>query len=64
MKTVTYIGPHQAVVIPLPNGAAYECEREGNLELPDTLADELIARGDWKAAKTKKTTKPKKGTEE
>ena len=61
---MTYLGPHEAVVIPLPNGGSYECDREGNLELPDDLADELIARGDWKLAKTKKTTKPDKGTEE
>lgn len=61
MKTITYNGPHEAVVIPLPNGAAYECERGGTLELPDTLADELLARDDWKPSKS--TKKPAKGKE-
>lgn len=63
MQNVTYRGPHEAVVIPLPNGAAYECERGGTIELPDVLAVELIARGDWKPAK-KTNEKPAKGKEE
>lgn len=63
MKTVTYLGPHQGVIIPLPSGFSYECERDGNVELPDDLADELIARGDWKLAKSKSTKKPAKGKE-
>ena len=64
MKTVTYLGPHEAVIIPLPSGFSYECERDGTVELPDDLADELIARGDWKPAKTSKSTKePAKGKE-
>ena len=64
MKTVTYLGPHAAVTIPLPSGFSYECDRDGTVELPDDLAKELIARGDWKLAKTsKKTTKSDKDEE-
>ena len=64
MKTVTYLGPHEAVIVPLPSGFSYECDRDGTVELPNALADELIARGDWKLAKTsKKTTKPEEGEE-
>lgn len=64
MKTVTYLGPHEAVTVPVPSGMSYECDRDGTVDLPNDLADELIARGDWKLAKTTKTTKPAKGTEE
>ena len=64
MKTVTYLGPHEAVYIPLPSGMSYECDRDGTVELPNQLADELIARGDWKLAKSsKKTTKSDKDEE-
>lgn len=64
MKTVSYLGPHEAVFIPLPSGTSYECDRDGTVELPDDLADELIARGDWKLDKAStKTTKPEKGEE-
>ena len=64
MKTVTYLGPHEAVYIPLPSGMSYECDRDGTVELPNQLAEELIARGDWKLAKTsKKTTKSAKDEE-
>jgi hypothetical protein len=64
LKTVKYLGPHEGVIIPLPSGFSYECERDGTVELPDDLADELIARGDWKPAKTsKKTTKSDKDEE-
>lgn len=64
MKTVTYLGPHEAVFIPLPSGFSYECDRDGTVELPDDLAEELVARGDWKLAKTsKKTTKSDKDEE-
>lgn len=63
MKTVTYLGPHEAVIVPVPSGMSYECDRDGTVELPNALADELIARGDWKLAKTKTTKTPEKGKE-
>jgi hypothetical protein len=64
LKTVEYLGPHEGVIIPLPSGFSYECERNGTVELPDDLAEELVARGDWKLAKTsKKTTKSAKDEE-
>ena len=65
MKTVTYLGPHEAVYIPLESGMTYECDRDGTVELPNQLADELIARGDWKLAEktAKKTTKSDKDEE-
>lgn len=63
MKKITYQGPHAAVIIPLPSGASYECERDGQVEVPDDLAEELVARGDWKLAKSKTTKKPEKGKE-
>ena len=64
MKTVTYLGPHEAVIVPQPSGMSYECDRDGTVELPNQLADELIARGDWKLAKTSnKTTKSEEDKE-
>lgn len=64
MKTVTYLGPHEAVYVPLPSGMSYKCDRDGTVELPNALADELIARGDWKLAKSStKTTKSDKDEE-
>lgn len=63
MKNITYQGPHAAVVIPLPSGMTYECERDGQVEVPDDLAKELVARGDWKLAKSKTNKTPEKGKE-
>jgi hypothetical protein len=63
LKTLTYLGPHEGVYIPLPSGMSYECERDGTVDLPDELAKELLERGDWKLAKTKKTTKSDKDEE-
>ena len=64
MKNISYQGPHQSVVIPLASGIVYACDLGGDVEVPDELAAELIARGDWKSSKlTKPIKQPNKGKE-
>jgi len=64
MKNISYQGPHQSVVIPLASGVVYACDLGGDVEVPDELAAELIARGDWKPTKpTKPIKQPDKGKE-
>lgn len=64
MKSISYCGPHAAVIIPLASGMSYECERGGSVDLPNELAKELLEREDWKPAKSSKSTKqPEEGKE-
>ena len=64
MQSITYCGPHEAVIIPLASGISYECDREGSVDLPNELAKELLAREDWRPSKSTKTIKqPEKGKE-
>jgi len=65
MKNLTYLGPHAAVVIPLPSGMTYECDRGATLDLPDDLAKEFANRPDWEVTDQSKPIKkkPAKGEE-
>lgn len=56
MKAVTYTGVHLNVVVPTQSGLVYECDRDGSVDLPDQLADELLKRDDWQLTKTSNTT--------
>ena len=61
MKTVKYLGPHEAVVVPT-DAQDYLCKINGTVDVPDELADALIKRGDWQAASSK-SNKPAEGKE-
>jgi hypothetical protein len=64
MTQVTYEGPHFAVEITLEAGVV-ECDRGGSIDVPQKVADDLIAGGHWKLTKAAKSTskKPAEGKE-
>lgn len=52
MADVRYVGPHDAVRVPLPSGLDAVCERGATVSVPDSLADGLLEQADnWQAVK-------------
>jgi hypothetical protein len=61
MKLI-YIGPHDAVTVPLPYGGAVEVKHGESANLPNSLAEKLLIQEDnWK--KHDPDSKPKGGEE-
>lgn len=60
---LTYIGGHDAVVVPLPYGGEVEVERGGVVEVPDSLGESLLEQeSNWQpVADKKKPGKPADG---
>jgi hypothetical protein len=54
---VTYVGPHDAVEVPLPDGSVELVEREGKpLSTSDAHAKSLLEQdGNWKPAEPAKS---------
>lgn len=51
MKLV-YIGPHEAVTVPLPLGGEVQAKRGEEVTLPDSLAARLLEQSsNWERAK-------------
>lgn len=51
---LTYVGPHDAVRVPLPTGGSPEVERGGDIDVPDSYAERLLEQpSNWQRAKTK-----------
>lgn len=47
---VRYIGPHDGVYLPLPDGGEALVERDGELEVPDELGARLLEQAsNWAA---------------
>lgn len=44
---VQYIGPFDAVELPLPEGGALTIERHGGVELDAEFASSLLEQADW-----------------
>jgi len=60
MTIIKYIGPQDGLFIP-HNDLHYEVERDGEVDVPDDLAKQLLKRPDFKAATTKQqASKPDK----
>jgi len=57
LPPITYLGP-QADQHTTHLGISYIVERGESVEVPKTLADELIARGDYALTKTKLAKAP------
>ena len=54
MKLV-YIGPHSAVMVPLPLGGEAECKHGEPMNLPDSLCEGLLEQpSNWRKAKDAK----------
>jgi hypothetical protein len=47
LKTIRYVGPIDAVDVPLPSGLVATVERYATVDLPDGLADRLLEQTDW-----------------
>lgn len=60
---LTYIGGHDAVVVPLPYGGEVEVAQGGIVEVPDSLGERLLEQeSNWQpVAATKKPEKPADG---
>lgn len=49
---LTYVGPFDAVRVPLPYGGEAECPRGGTVEVPDSLGASLLEqKTNWTLAK-------------
>lgn len=56
---LTYVGPHDRVVVPLPNGGAPEVDHGGVIDIPDSHAERLLEQPtNWQRAGD--AAKPKK----
>lgn len=54
---LTYVGPYDHVTVPLPLGGRVACERGGQVDVPDSYADQLLAQPtNWQAAKAASRT--------
>lgn len=48
---VTYIGAHDAVLVPLPSGAEVLCESGSSIDVPDEFAARLLEQeANWRLA--------------
>ncbi|MEW6583475.1 MAG: hypothetical protein AB1416_12025 [Actinomycetota bacterium] len=48
---VQYVGPHDGVLIPLPDGRELQVERDGIIDVPDELAARLLEQEtNWQPA--------------
>ncbi len=47
MAKLTYVGPHDAVEVDLPNGSSVVAERGKAVDLPDDLAKSLEQQDVW-----------------
>lgn len=68
LKTVRYVGPIDAVALPLPSGLVATVERGASVDVPAGLAERLLEQTDWAAPASeeksaKKTTPPAGGKE-
>lgn len=67
MAKVKYIGPHDAVVTPLPTGGEALTERGGVLSTSADHAEALLRQSSWvdvSAADNKKAAKPGAATDD
>ena len=60
---IVYTGVHDAVEISDGDGRVYRCERDEPFEIPDDLAEDLLAQSTWEAATSESKTKARKRTE-
>ena len=51
MAKLTYMGPHDAVEVDLPDGSSVVAERGKAVELPDEVAKSLALQDVWTRAK-------------
>ena len=59
LKTIRYIGPIDAVALPLPSGLVATVERGAAVDVPAELAERLLEQADWALPTPQtKTTKP------
>ena len=60
---VVYTGVHDAVEVSDGEGRVYRCEREEPVEIPEVLAEDLLAQSTWEAASQEPKSKTRKRTE-
>lgn len=57
MADVRYVGPHDAVRVPLPSGLEVACERDATISVPDDLAAGLLDQpANWQPATKRRTS--------
>ena len=59
---VSYIGPHQRVTVPLPEGREVDVDHGGVIDVPDEFGHRLLEQtSNWRAAATPAPEKKARG---